>query len=223
MTWAKIDDQLHAHRKVKKAWKAHRGSLGLHLLAMSYCAGHLTDGLVDDEFVEEKLPNDRERVAITDALVAAGLWGREDDGWRINDWLDFNPSRADVEERRRRDADRKATRRRGESTKRPRGHAADTDRNPADPSRAGASPDPTRPDPVPLDPPPAGERKRQREKWEGEALVWARAVGVDGNDVSLLRALRQSEPWKLNGAAPEHFRGFARQYFPGSLMVADEA
>jgi hypothetical protein len=74
MSWGKIDDQFHAHRKAKKAWKATARSLGLHVLAISYCAGHLTDGLVDLEFVEEKLPVARERVRATKALVDAGLW-----------------------------------------------------------------------------------------------------------------------------------------------------
>ncbi len=97
MTWAKVDDQFHAHRKATKAWRGHPRALGLHLLAMSYCAGHLTDGLVDDEFVDEKIPQPRERQQATAALVDAELWVREDDGWRIHDWLDFNPSKADVE------------------------------------------------------------------------------------------------------------------------------
>ncbi len=108
MSWAKLDDQFHAHRKAMKAWRAHPRALGLHMLAMSYCAGHLTDGLVDDEFVEEKIPAKRERDQATNALVEAELWGREEDGWRIHDWLDFNPSRADTLDKRQKEADRKA-------------------------------------------------------------------------------------------------------------------
>lgn len=102
MTWAKIDDGFHAHPKARKAWRAHPRALGMHLLALSYCAMQLLDdGVVDEAFVEEKIPQDRERRAVIDALVDAGLWDRVDGGWLIHDWLEYNPSRAEVEARRR--------------------------------------------------------------------------------------------------------------------------
>lgn len=151
MAWAKLDDQFHSHRKAKQAWKADRGALGLHLLAMSYCAGQLTDGLVDDEFVEEKLPAKRERQQVTDGLVAAGLWVREDDGWRINDWLAFNVSRADTLDKRQREAERKARARGAPSASRPANVRADTSRTArgrdavSDDPPARVLPDPTRP------------------------------------------------------------------------------
>lgn len=185
MTWAKIDDQFHAHRKAKRAWKNHPRALGLHLLAISYCAGHLTDGLVDDEFVEEKLPVQRERNAATEALVDAGLWIREDDGWRINDWLDFNPSREEVVTRRRKDSDRK---RRKDTARLPTGVPAEAGGTPSEPPRARAFPDPTRPDLYPPDPPrPAGGtgRKRDKEKFEQAERIVA-----------------------------EHRRAFAAEHFP---------
>jgi hypothetical protein len=142
MSWGKIDDQFHAHRKAKRAWKGHPRALGLHLLAMSYCAGQLTDGLVDDEFVDEKLPSKKEREQVTDALVAAELWVREDDGWRINDWLEYNPSRADTLDKRRRDSERKARGRSAQSGRNPRGVRADDD---AGLRAASDGPVPTRP------------------------------------------------------------------------------
>lgn len=158
MSWAKIDDQFHGHRKATKAWRGHPRALGLHLLAMSYCAGHLTDGLVDDEFVEEKIPAKRERDAVTNSLVEAELWEREDDGWRIHDWLDFNPSRTDTLDKRRKEADRKARGRAaqsrvcppnvhpdtGEVSARTNGAVRADDFDPSD------GPDPTRPDPTAL-------------------------------------------------------------------------
>jgi hypothetical protein len=149
VTWAKLDDQFHAHRKAKRAWRAEHGALGLHLLAMSYCAGHLTDGLVDDEFVEEKLPNTKTRDKLTTALVNAELWVREPDGWRINDWLDYNPSRADTLSRRRKDSDRKARGRATQSSGNPSGVHADTHgtskRSPQGVCAASDGPVPSRP------------------------------------------------------------------------------
>lgn len=163
MSWAKVDDQLHAHRKAKLAWKYHGRALGLHLLALSYCAGQLTDGLVDLEFVEEKLPAARERANVTNALVNAGLWVPEGDCWRINDWLEYNPSRAEVLERRRKDSKRKARGIHAESNGNPEGIQASSRAGAR--SRGPAVPDPTHPTP-PL--PPAGGRTRDRLAYEGE-------------------------------------------------------
>jgi hypothetical protein len=162
MSWAKLDDQFHSHRKAKRAWKEPR-ALGLHLLALSYCAGQLTDGLVDDEFVEEKVPNRRERDRSTHALVDAGLWTREDDGWRINDWLDYNPSREYVLDRRRKESERKAAARAAKAARAaaaaaasggtaagvPTGVRPDTTGTPPGSCAVSALPDPTRPDPTP--------------------------------------------------------------------------
>lgn len=218
MSWAKLDDQFHAHRKAKKAWRGHPRALGLHLLAISYCAGHLTDGFVDDEFVEEKLPAPRERAAVTSALEDAGLWAREGEGWRINDWLDFNPSRDEVLDRRRRDAERK---KRKESERTPRGVQTESAATPNDPSRARAFPDPTRPDPTPFPPsPPRGNRTRDREKWKEDAVSYAEAAGVTGRPESVLRAVEQAARYH-RFVNLEQFRAFARQNFPSLNVVAD--
>jgi hypothetical protein len=210
MTWAKIDDQFHGHRKAKRAWKGHARALGLHLLAISYCAGHLTDGLVDDEFVEEKLPNAREREQVTEALVAAGLWRRVvDDGWQINDWLEYNPSREDVLDRRRRDSERKARGRQAQSARSPRGLHAESD-----------GPVPTRPDPTktpPLTPPQAvGDRKRDLSRYRDEVQAWAAIHLPDCNPVHVagalqnLRAANCPEP----EITPDRIRDRIRRTFP---------
>lgn len=163
MSWAKVDDQLHAHRKAKLAWKYHPRALGLHLLALSYCAGQLTDGHVDLEFVEEKVPAGRERDNVTEALVNAGLWMPENGGWLINDWLEYNPSRADVLAKRAKDAARKQRGIRADSAQSPNGF-----HEPPAGVRAGvvpAGPVPTHPT-APL--PPAGGRQRDRISYEGK-------------------------------------------------------
>jgi hypothetical protein len=199
MSWGKIDDQFHAHRKAKKAWKADRGSLGLHLLAISYCAGHLTDGLVDHEFVEEKLPVARDRVRATKALVDAGLWVPEGDDWRINDWLEYNPSRAEVVAKRERDSARKKRGVRVESERNPDGIHADSAGSPngvhtasraGAPGRGPAVPDPTHPT-APL--PPTGGRTRDRISYEGKLAEFSAAhfpgapAGLVAQQAELLR------------------------------------
>lgn len=47
------------------------------------------------------------------ALVDAGLWHPDGDGWVIHEWDDHQAAAAALEERRRRDRDRKKTARRG--------------------------------------------------------------------------------------------------------------
>lgn len=93
MTWSKIDDQLHSHPKVQRAWRSNRASLGLHLLALSHSGAYLTDGHVSHEFVEAQLPTAAQRRRAVDALVNAGLWEPNGSGWLIHDFLDCNPSR----------------------------------------------------------------------------------------------------------------------------------
>lgn len=108
MAWVKIDDQLHAHPKVRRAWRASPRALGLHLLALSYCGQYLSDGFVDEDFVEERLPRRAERADALKALVDAGLWDVADGGWQIHDFLEYNRSRAETEETRAWDNKRKA-------------------------------------------------------------------------------------------------------------------
>jgi hypothetical protein len=107
MAWVRIDDQLHAHPKIRHAWRSEPASLGLHLLALSYVGAYLTDGNVPAEFVSDQLPGAAKRNRAVKALEEAGLWERNGTGWTIHDYLDFNESRAKVLAKRRADANRK--------------------------------------------------------------------------------------------------------------------
>lgn len=145
MPWLKLDDQMGEHRKTRRLLRAAGTSaFGLHALALLHCARYLTDGFVEAEFVEEVLDaahvlDETERGGLVDALVAGGQWTPRDGGWQIHDYLEHNPSRADVEERRARDAQRKAAGRRNgahttsvraESAGSPNGHDAEDARPP---------------------------------------------------------------------------------------------
>lgn len=147
MPWAKLDDRFHENRKVRRLWRSQPAAVGLHVLAITYCAGNLTDGIVDAEFVEERVPDGRRRKAMTDALVASNLWRTCNEGWSINDYTEFNPSRKEVQTRRavRAEAGKKgATARWGDGTCHDDG-MANADGLPF----AGNAPDPTRPEPDP--------------------------------------------------------------------------
>lgn len=104
MTWTKVDDGLHSHPKVLRLW--HNGSdgaraLGLHMLAFSWIGEHLTDGVIPRAFVIEK-----GAVDLAAMLVAEGLWDEHDEGWKVHDWLKYNPSRTQVLRERREGATR---------------------------------------------------------------------------------------------------------------------
>lgn len=87
MTWFKVDDKLHDHRKARAAGKA---AMGVWVLAGSWSSDHGTGGFIPAGV----LPRWGSR---TDAnkLVAVGLWAATEHdgekGWRFHDWSDRNP------------------------------------------------------------------------------------------------------------------------------------
>lgn len=95
MSWAKLDDRYDDNRKIKRAWRKDRASIGLHAMAITYCSRHRTDGVVDIEWLEDKLPVQRERAKAIAVLVDVGLFEPLDDGehWFVHDYLEYNPSR----------------------------------------------------------------------------------------------------------------------------------
>ena len=146
MSWARLDDRFDDNRKVKRVWLTCPQALGLHVMALTYCTRHHTDGLVDREYVTEKAPAARQRDRMTAALVDAGLWDEHADGWTIHDFLEFNHSRQEIEDRRQADAERKARGRATQSARRPRGVRAESDRTPARVRTVSSGPVPTRPE-----------------------------------------------------------------------------
>lgn len=91
--WAKVDDRLHAH---PKAAEAGLEAMGLHLLAMSFCAAYETDGHVKERFPTEKA-GERAGVLV-ERLVQVGLWELNGNGWRIHDWLKYNLSKREAKQ-----------------------------------------------------------------------------------------------------------------------------
>ncbi len=136
MSWARLDDRFHGNPKVMRAWRTAPASVGLYVMGITYCAQHETDGFIDEGFVMLLVPAARDQAKLTGTLVECGLWHDVDGGWSVNAYLDFNPSRADAEEKRRKDAERKARGRTSESRRSPRGIPTES-----------ARPVPSRPDP----------------------------------------------------------------------------
>lgn len=99
MTWVRLDDGFLDHPKVVAAG----GDAGwLYVCGLVYAARHLTDGVIPQGMVA-RLSDRAEPLALAARLVEVGLWERTAGGYRVHDYLDFQPSAADVR------ADRAAT------------------------------------------------------------------------------------------------------------------
>jgi hypothetical protein len=94
MTWFKVDDGLHSHRKAVRAGVP---AMGLWVLAGSWCADHLSDGFIPD-YMAARLDPDCEQNAAR--LVDVGLWVTAerggDKGWQFHDWVEQQPTREQV-------------------------------------------------------------------------------------------------------------------------------
>lgn len=151
MTWFRLDDGFHAHPKVLEAGNA---AVGLWVRCATWASANLTDG-----HIPAKVARSYGTRPQIDALVDAGLWEAVPDGFRIPDFTDYNPSRAQIR------AEREAQRERQSRHRRTRNEQATpaVTRDDAEMSRRDMTvshavtnalvtaprPDPTRPDPSP--------------------------------------------------------------------------
>ena len=94
--WVRIDDRFTTHPKIlvlslKARW--------VYLECLCYSAGHLTDGKVPGQL----LAGHRRELA---ELLHQDLLSKDGDSWQIHDWLDWNPSRQQVLQRREAERER---------------------------------------------------------------------------------------------------------------------
>lgn len=108
MSWLKIDDGFFEHAKIEELSHA---AFRLHVGGLCFCARLLTDGRVTESNLRKiaaagRISSVRKYV---DELVDARLWSEHPrGGWKIKDYLDYNPSSIQVKEQRRRNAERQA-------------------------------------------------------------------------------------------------------------------
>ena len=107
MAWVKIDDQFTDHPKIVAvgplaAW--------MYVCGLTYCGRYLTDGWIPRGQIRKlaDVDNPSELVA---KLVASGLWDEQEDGYRVHDYLEYNPTAKEVKATR--EARSKAGRRGG--------------------------------------------------------------------------------------------------------------
>lgn len=96
MSWIRLDDTFAHNPKVTQAGPA---AAMLYVGSLCHCGRNLTDGFIatPDVLLLAAVPNP---VRLAKRLVEVGLWARVDGGYVIPDYLEFNPSRAEVMESR---------------------------------------------------------------------------------------------------------------------------
>lgn len=99
MPWVKLDDKFWADPKVEEVGNEAAGAFARML---SYCGDHLTDGKVTDAKARYIA-----KPKVIDRLAEFGFIAKNGAGWIIPDFLDFNPSREQVEAKREADRERK--------------------------------------------------------------------------------------------------------------------
>lgn len=107
MSWVKVDDQMPRHPKLLRLGRNRLVCQGVWLDGMCYASSYLTDGFIPEAAL------DRAAVAPAAHLVAAGLWERVEGGYRIHDYHDYQPTRAQVMESRKKNAERQSRHRNG--------------------------------------------------------------------------------------------------------------
>lgn len=99
MTWVKIDDGMPSHRK----WALLEGDprewaecMAVWVAVACYAAQTVSDGFVEDTRIARLTPLGSRARQRCDDLVRVGLMEREEGGYRLHDWLHYQPSSSDV-------------------------------------------------------------------------------------------------------------------------------
>lgn len=103
MAWIRIDDHAPSHPKQLQAGPM---ACWLWVCGLAYCAKHLTDGEIPTAALVTFNIHRPEREAAR--LVAVGLWEATETGYRVHDYGEYQPSKAQVHARRERAAHRVA-------------------------------------------------------------------------------------------------------------------
>lgn len=109
MVWVRLEDDIGDHPKLA-AIDDH--AFAIYVCGLAYCNRQLTDGFIPTGIgLTLRHCGGKTKQAIT-ALVGARLWEVVDGGWRIHDFLDYQPSKETVQKERARSATRQSRHRR---------------------------------------------------------------------------------------------------------------
>lgn len=117
MTWFKVDDVFWRHRKVRKLGREKLSSIGLWILAGSWCADNIDENLTDGFVPREQLEQWDPKLRYAKRLVDAGLWHEAEHdgetGFEFHDWSNYQKTRDQVEAEREEWRQKKRKSRRG--------------------------------------------------------------------------------------------------------------
>jgi len=107
-----LDDELIDHQKIHIAGRiiGKNGrviAIGFYAMALMWSNKHLSDGILSVDVIDGFRSHALDPLAVADALAKAGLFDRHENGFRIHDFRDVNPSAAEVKRKRREDRERK--------------------------------------------------------------------------------------------------------------------
>lgn len=99
MAWTRIDDEFRTNIKIRKAGP---DGVLLYLFGLVYCNTNLTDGYIDNVFLPQILADAfcKTPKATVKKLIDCGLWIEIEGGYQVNDFLEYNFSKEEVEKRR---------------------------------------------------------------------------------------------------------------------------
>jgi hypothetical protein len=98
MAWVRLEDSFDTHPKITRVSLNARWA---YIVGLCRAARHLTDGHLAEHVAAEIAP-----AKVRRELVAAGLWIETPEGVEIHDFSVYNPTRAQVEQRRAAGAER---------------------------------------------------------------------------------------------------------------------
>lgn len=111
--WSRIDDKLRTHPKVYQAGAilGENGrvlAIGFFVMALSWSNEHLTDGYLSDAAIEGLTSDALNAKRMAKALNSAGLFERNENGYYIHDFADWNKQARDIKRKRESDRRRKS-------------------------------------------------------------------------------------------------------------------
>jgi hypothetical protein len=99
VSWVKLDDAFFSNRKVRavSVQASHLAIAGLCFCAQNENDGHLLD---DDVKLIANMAKVGPVAKLVEELVGVGIWEREKGGFAVHDFLEYNPSHAELEQKR---------------------------------------------------------------------------------------------------------------------------
>lgn len=98
MVWVRLDDNISEHPKIA-ALDDH--AFSLFVAGLAYCNRNMTDGFIPSHVgIGQLRYSNGNTIPAIRQLEEIGLWQEEDGGWRVHDYDDYQPSKAQVEAER---------------------------------------------------------------------------------------------------------------------------